>query len=179
MRVAKNAAGFTLFELMITITVLGILLGVGVPAFQDTVRNNRTAAQANELITALATARSEASRRGLPVSICAANSDQTACAAVDQDSWANGWVVFTDMAGNAGEIDGDDAILQTWPAINTRITLTSGSIGFIRFGSNGAPMPVTAGITFEMQYTGCTGDNHRRIQLNSTGRVNLSKQTCT
>jgi type IV fimbrial biogenesis protein FimT len=176
---AKNSAGFTLLELMITITVLGILLGIGVPAFQDTIRNNRTAAQANELITAIATARSEASRRGMPVSLCAANADQSACAGANTDSWANGWVVFTDLTGTAGTIDAGDTILHTWPAINNRLTLTSGNVGFVRFGSNGAPIPVTAGIAFDLQHSGCTGQNHRRLQLNSTGRVNLVKQACT
>jgi type IV fimbrial biogenesis protein FimT len=175
---AKNAAGFTLLELMIAITVLGILLGIGVPAFQDTIRNNRTAAQANELITAIATARSEASRRGMPVSICAGNAGQTACAGANTNSWANGWVVFTDLTGTAGSIDAGDRILQTWPAISPRLTLTSGNTGFVRFGSNGAPIPVTAAITFDLQHSGCTGLNHRRIQLNSTGRVNLTKQAC-
>jgi len=176
---AKKTAGFTLFELMMTITVLGVLLGIGVPSFTDAIRNNRTAAQANELVTAFAVARSEASRRGMPVAICAASdATQTACAAVTQNSWANGWIVFTDINGTAGSVDAGDQILQTWPAINSALTLTSGNTGFVRFGANGAPIPATS-TTFDLQHSSCTGANHRRLQLNIIGRVQLTKQACT
>jgi type IV fimbrial biogenesis protein FimT len=175
---ATRIAGFTLFELMMTITVLGILLGIGVPSFSEVIRNNRTAATANDFITALSLARSEANKRGLPVTVCAA-SNATTCAAVDADSWANGWLVFTDIAGTAGVIDTDDTIIQTWPGLDNKLTLTSGDLGFVRFGSNGAPTPTTGGITFNMQHNGCSGVNRRVIQLNATGRVALSKQTCS
>src|SRR5690606_38709833 len=56
----KRAAGFTLLELMTTLIVISVLLTVAVPGFFDTIRTNRAAANANELVTALSIARSEA-----------------------------------------------------------------------------------------------------------------------
>src|SRR5690606_31096409 len=94
--------GFTLLELMVAITVLGVLLGIGVPAFNDMIRNNRVAAQANEFTTALSLARSEAARRGMPVAVCASNAAQNACAGDDVDNWGNGWLIFSDRDGSAG-----------------------------------------------------------------------------
>src|SRR5690606_8981645 len=55
-----NAVGFTLLELLTAIAVLGVLLAIGVPAFTETIRTNRLAAQANDVVQALSMARSEA-----------------------------------------------------------------------------------------------------------------------
>ncbi|HYQ91031.1 MAG TPA: prepilin-type N-terminal cleavage/methylation domain-containing protein, partial [Candidatus Competibacteraceae bacterium] len=56
--IANRNVGFTLIELMAIITIAAILLVIGVPSFQETMRNNRVATQANQLISALTLARS-------------------------------------------------------------------------------------------------------------------------
>ncbi|MBN8772197.1 MAG: GspH/FimT family pseudopilin, partial [Thiobacillus sp.] len=62
--------GFTLIELVVTLAVAGILLGIAIPNFQLFVMNNRMASQANDLITALNMARSEAVKRAANVMVC-------------------------------------------------------------------------------------------------------------
>ncbi len=62
---------------MFTITVLGILLGLAVPSFMETMRNNRLIAQNNEFIAALNLARSEALKSSGPVSVCASADEAT------------------------------------------------------------------------------------------------------
>lgn len=42
--------GFTLIELMVTIAVAAVLLGIAVPSFQDMLERNRVAAQTNEVL---------------------------------------------------------------------------------------------------------------------------------
>src|SRR5688572_11559184 len=42
--------GFTLLELMAAIAVLGILLGIGVPAFREMLAANRLTSVANEMV---------------------------------------------------------------------------------------------------------------------------------
>jgi type IV fimbrial biogenesis protein FimT len=56
--------GFTLLELMITIAIAGILVGVAIPSFTSIITSNRLTAYANELVTALNLARNEAVKRG-------------------------------------------------------------------------------------------------------------------
>ena len=63
-------AGFTLIELMFTIVVLAVLLGIGVPNFRDFVRNSRLTSAANDLLTDVNLARSEAVKRRVPVTLC-------------------------------------------------------------------------------------------------------------
>lgn len=173
----RQQPGFTLLELMIAITVLGVLLGIGVPAFNETIRNNRATAQTNDFVAALSVARNEASKRGLPVSICAANPARTACEAPDASDWANGWLIFTDRTG-AGAVDAGDEILQQSRSIMDGLQLTSNAVGFARFGANGAPTEAVD-ITFDVVHSQCTGSNRRQIQLERTGRVNTTKVPCT
>ena len=47
----KSQRGFTLIELMIAIVVLGILVGVALPSYQDSVRKARRASAQGELMT--------------------------------------------------------------------------------------------------------------------------------
>ena len=96
-----------LMELMFTLTVLGILLGLAVPSFMATTRNNRLIAQNNEFVGALNLARSEALKMSGPVSMCA-STDEATCSG-DTD-WSNGWIVFSDQSGD-GNFDGDPEVL--------------------------------------------------------------------
>jgi type IV fimbrial biogenesis protein FimT len=178
------SAGFTILELMVGITVLGVLFAIGIPSFNEMTRNNRAITQANELLTALSLARSEAMKLGMPVSICAANAAQTACAGNNTDDWVNGWLVFSDRIGTAGTINPavptGDQILQTSHAISGGLTLTSGAVGFVRFGASGGRIdPAGANVTFGVEHRDCTGDNRRTITINLTGRANLQKVACT
>ena len=65
----KLGRGFTLLELMVAIAVLAILATVGVPSFRALIQNNRVTTQANELVSALSFARTEAVKRGRNVEV--------------------------------------------------------------------------------------------------------------
>ena len=65
----KRETGLTLIELMVALTVLAILAFVAVPNFTQLVRENRVTTNANEIVTLLTTARSEATRSGLDVTV--------------------------------------------------------------------------------------------------------------
>ena len=55
-----KSSGFTLVELMITLAIAGILVAVGIPSFNSTISDSRLTSYANEFVTALNLARSEA-----------------------------------------------------------------------------------------------------------------------
>ena len=69
-------SGFTLFELMVGISIMGILVSLAVPTFQDFGRNARVVAAQNDIVTALNYSRSrqrwpqsrQCARSGAPVS---------------------------------------------------------------------------------------------------------------
>ena len=187
MRTPQRHSGFTIIELMIGILVLSVLLGIGIPTFTDTIRNSRTTAQANDVVAAVMYARSEATKRGLPVTVCAADTARTACAGATTANWANGWLIFVDGGGTAGVVDtaSGDVVLQTSPVITTGVSLTTNNLGFLRYSRTGVPMNTGAAaagtvvMTLGVQHSTCTGTNRRQIGVLRTGRPGLTKVACT
>ena len=167
----RHAAGFSILELMVALTVLGILLGVGIPAFRATVENNRLVSANNEFISALNYTRSEALKRSNPVSLCA-STNGTTCAG--STNWTTGYIAFGDTNAN-GNLDGAETVLQAWPATQTNLTLNSTTRTFVRYASTG----VSSGTeTFSLLKPGCTGDKARQITISVTGRIRSQTAAC-
>ena len=55
--------GFTLIELMVTVTIAGLLLVAGLPAFADYIANSQLREGANQIVSGALFARSEAIKR--------------------------------------------------------------------------------------------------------------------
>lgn len=104
--------GFTLIELMISIALLAILLGLAAPSYRSFITSNRLTAQANELVGDLSLARNEAASRSRNVQVCIAASS-TSCAGSGSD-WAAGWIVWADNNNN-GSLDASEVIKYTAP----------------------------------------------------------------
>jgi type IV fimbrial biogenesis protein FimT len=122
----NNQQGFTLIELMVTVAISAILLGIGVPSFRAMIQNNRIDAASNDLVSGLQLARSEAIKRGIPVVLCA-SSDQATCAATPV--WTTGWVVRNQAVTT-------DPPFRVWPAVRAGIAITNpGNVEFSGLGS--------------------------------------------
>lgn len=82
-----RAAGFTLIELMITLVVLGVVMAIAVPGFTGMINSSRLATQANEVVTGIQIARSEAIRLNRLVTFCGSTDGATCVAAGDWSQW--------------------------------------------------------------------------------------------
>lgn len=93
--------GMTLIELLITLAVAAIAVGVAAPSFGEFINNQRQTAQINELLTALTFARSEAVKQTRHVTICK-SADGESCGGAGVE-WESGAIVFanTSQANNA------------------------------------------------------------------------------
>ena len=116
---SKSSTGFTLVELIVTLVVAGILMALATPSFFNTLMTSRITTNTNTLVATLSFARSEAVKRGIPVSICASN-DGTSCTGAT--NWQNGWIVFTDNA-IAGTVDVGDTVLRVQQALDAGVAL--------------------------------------------------------
>ncbi|MGI9330354.1 MAG: GspH/FimT family pseudopilin, partial [Gammaproteobacteria bacterium] len=115
----RHQNGFTLIELMITLLVAAIILGVGVPNFQEFISNNRMAAATNDVISSLHLARSEAVKRRMNVTICPSANWESANATCNAaGALADGFIVFADCSAAAPcgapnmAVDGFDALIR-------------------------------------------------------------------
>jgi type IV fimbrial biogenesis protein FimT len=109
--------GLTLPELLSTVCVSGVLMALAIPSFKDVITNNRSVSIANQLVTVLNYARSEAIKRGLSVTVKHKGTTPRV--------WDNGWDIFTDSNGD-GTINMDDELLKTYEALPQSHTLRTG-----------------------------------------------------
>jgi len=92
-RASAQQRGFTLIELMVTVSVAAVLLAVAAPSFSRLIASNRITTQSNEFVGGLNLARAEAVRQGQGVSI------RSESAGID---FGTGWKVFKDPAFGGG-----------------------------------------------------------------------------
>ena len=69
----RRQGGLTIVELMVTLAVAAILIGLAVPAFNSFIIQRGLTAETNDFMVAVQYARSEAGRRGSSVSVQAQN----------------------------------------------------------------------------------------------------------
>lgn len=170
-------SAFTLLELLVVIVVLVILITLAVPSFQAILQNNRTISLANELVSALNLARSEAIKRGVSVSVCAAaDSNFNACGS----NWNNGWLVFTNPNEDANFDNNNTEILLRIEQIVGQgyVVYNTPSTGVATYTSTGFPLPATGNMVFNISATGCAGNNARRITITTTGRLITNPVAC-
>jgi len=175
----ETSKGFTLVELMVTIAIAGVLVGIAIPSFTSIISNNRLTTSANELVTALNLARSEAVKRGVSVTVrkiddkSSTNKNKTAWASAN---WEQGWDVFTDANDN-GEFDtGDDVLLKTYAALSASYTLRGNNFtNFIRFTSSGQSNTNGSFVICNNSDGNNTpeANTSRLIIVNSIGRVRM------
>ena len=165
--------GFTLTELLITIVIAAMIVSAAIPALISSTQNNRLTAYSNELITALNIARIKAIETGRAVSVCP-SSNGIACAG--SSDWSNGWIVFLDASGANGILDNSDKVVRRWEALDGNASVTGETNeNFVRFVGTGA---AAQSATLTLSIPDCTGDQGRRIDVDSTGRASVSKLAC-
>lgn len=83
------ARGFTLTELLIAISLIGILMAMGMPAFNEWIVNTRIRSAAEQIQNALRLAQAEALRRNRQVVFALTNADPAlnAAAAANARNW--------------------------------------------------------------------------------------------
>lgn len=116
--------GYTLYELLITTLVVGVLLSVGVPSFVSFGQNSRMTASANDLLGSFHLARSEAARSKNNVTICASANSTTANPTCG-GTFEEGWIVFQDDGPANAQREAGEALLRSHPPLPEQVTVIS------------------------------------------------------
>ncbi|MCC6756382.1 MAG: GspH/FimT family pseudopilin [Arenimonas sp.] len=166
---AKRISGFTLIELMVTVAVMGIILAWGIPSFRNLLQNTRATSQANEFITSVNQARTEALKRQSTVSVIAA------AGGTATNEFGNGWSVVVDADGD-GVVDAGDVRVATSTGYQGRGTLNSvNNVSAFTFQRDGTLGAVRG---FEVRIPDCRGTAARNISISRIGHVSVASVAC-
>jgi len=154
--------GFTLIELMVTISIMAILLMIAVPSFQNATLGSKLSSFANNLVSSAHLARSEAIKRNAAVELCVSNNGEE-CAS---GGWEQGWIVLA----------ADDTVIQHQQALPVGLMITGGvdSLIFQPSGVN----PDLVEVEFVVcRATPTIGSQERVVEISATGRPSVTKTT--
>jgi type IV fimbrial biogenesis protein FimT len=176
---AGRAGGFTLVEMLVALTVLGVLAAIAVPGFNEAFLSNRLASFSNSFIASVQLARSEAIKRNAQVKLCA-SADGTSCTA--SGGWQQGWIIFSDKGASThadnDTIDADETRILYRETLATDYSFTGGTNNKITVEATGL---VSAAATLTL----CRlppGSQERVVTVSTTGRVSVATTrngTCT
>lgn len=167
----RNQQGFTLIELMVTISVAAVVMAIAVPSMQLMQANARMASAANDLASDLKKARSDA---------ISYRSNYTFLANGGV-SWNNGWQATFNVIDNAAAtaVPEPKTLLQK-VALPTGVTIAQATTTFLFNGTTGivsdaASVPLD--VTFVVCDNKVSGESGYNVALNRFGRVLIQRHT--
>jgi type IV fimbrial biogenesis protein FimT len=152
----RRDRGFSLVELMIGVVLASLILGIGLPTFQDFITEQRLRAASADLHIALMTARSEAIKRNRVVELKPI-----------AGGWSDGWVI-------PSPIDDDPDILRFKQTGEVAIDETDGALE-AKFTPMGR---VLSPVNFQLEADPQNSGAHACLQLRSDGRIDYIKEAC-
>jgi type IV fimbrial biogenesis protein FimU len=145
-----RAKGFSLIELLIAISIVGILGSVAVPSFTRAIENSKADSDVDELLRALNYVRLEAMNRGVNLQLLPAASGA-------------GWNTALKVVASSDT----STTLRTVPAMNSSATLSAPNVTSLEFSNlGGLSKPSTA---VAMTYT--LGSVSKTVNVCLNGRI--------
>lgn len=129
--------GFTLLELLITVTILAIILAIAVPSFSSQIQSSRTTTARLELQAAIETART-----------IAVTHNKRSVLLASGDYWHQGWVLFVDKDQDGIQDEDEPSIREMAPLEGVRISSNrplAETVSFIGTGEGRKPGRMDAG----------------------------------
>jgi len=166
-KAVRRNAGFSLVEMLTTLSIIVILLAVASPGLASLTSANSLSSAQGELAAAMMLARGEALKRGLPVGLIATSPVRGA-------EFNGGWTVFVDDNGN-GALDTGETIVRVQPAFRAdmRVTTTGGET-VLSFNGRGFLTP-SATMTFAVCST--LAPKSYRIRIEPVGLADVLEAT--
>lgn len=167
-------SGFTLVELLVTLTIAALLLALAGPAFARFLAEQRLLGEARRLSEAIVLARSEAIKRNGVVVLCTA---PPGAVCGDATHWHGGWIAFEDRDGN-GIPDADDPLVPVAePSASPGVTIVGNRPveRYLRFNYMGSARMVSGALqmgTFTVCRTGLVG---YQVVLAHSGRTRIER----
>lgn len=125
-------AGYSLYELLFTLAVAAVVLGIGVPGLSDLLARQRQHVELNALFHAFYAARKQSLASRRVVSLCPSRDGQQCQPGRD---WSAGWILFVNSDRDSPpRIDAGEQILSRH-TVSSSIRLTANRHGFTSRGT--------------------------------------------
>lgn len=98
--------GFSLVEMLVVIAIMGILMGIAVPSFQNYLINNQVRTAAEMFLGSVMQAKAEAATLNAPVELLLTTAGPDAVETATATAGAAGWMVRSGAAGDRRYVDG-------------------------------------------------------------------------
>jgi type IV fimbrial biogenesis protein FimT len=175
-----HTAGFSLVELIVTVSIAAVLTTVAAPSLGDFLKSRRVSTRALDLSVDLGYARTEAVKRRTEVNICR-TSDLAATPLVcggTQYDWSNGWLIFLDDNDDSTYSAADDQLLRAGRPPLTGLAVTANTTGdaSIIFRPDGTTDTGGSMVTFSL-CNDLGGDGAARVDVYPHGRTRIVKGT--
>ncbi|WOE42220.1 GspH/FimT family pseudopilin [Acinetobacter chinensis] len=161
----KRKNGFTLFELIVTIAVIGIIAVLAVPSFKNLMASQEAKKNVQILNSVIQLAKSQSVTHRTNTVLCS-SADGSSCQA---NQWATGYILFLDRNKN-GAVDSGEKVIQSEETGLKYGTLTwvgSGSVAYLTFRKpNGLPIGSNGTFTY---CSSVGSQNHYKVILNDMG----------
>ena len=119
--------GYSLYELLMTLSLVAIIIGLGLPSLAGITARSRQHAEINALFHAIHVARKESIMRRRVVSICP-SVDAVSCQ--PGEDWSSGWLMFANHDGDEPPwIDAGEPLLQAH-SVSENVRITANRRGF-------------------------------------------------
>jgi len=164
---SRKQQGMSVLELMISIGLTAVLMGLAVPSMGQLIATQRISAATNQMIAHLQYARLQAVTRKLDVIACP-SVDRRVCSG---NRWDRGWMIFSDKNGN-GRPDTDRDLLRVIQ-VDERATIASGGRFRVRFQPTGGAYGTN--LTLKI----CSSDQAvegRAVIVSNPGRVRFERR---
>lgn len=182
----NRSHGFTIIELLVTLAIAALILGLAAPSFNEFRRNGRLTGTANDFLATVQIARTEAIKRQQPVSICATADDPTDPAADCTLGRFNNWLVFIDLNSDCLRVGGGEDILRSGGPLPTQVSTNSDGVcisfaptGFLQPFTTTARLPATRTVFCDARGLNAIGSTTqsagRGIFITNTGRSRVSR----
>jgi type IV fimbrial biogenesis protein FimT len=185
--ITRLARGFTMIELMVTLAVAAVLVGLAVPNMAVFAKNNRLTGGANDLLAAIYSTRAEAIKQQVTATMCFTTTPTAATPACDGNG-TQGWITWIDANGNSTVDAGEEVKVrhEALPSTLALVTRPASTSNIVSFGANGFSRAVTnslSGVVLcdDRKNTVIGGDTSaaRGVLIEITGRPSVTKSYTT
>jgi type IV fimbrial biogenesis protein FimT len=116
--------GFTLLELMITLSIVAVTLTLAAPSMRQLIHATQVRTEVSRLRAAINLARSEAVIRNSSVSVCPSTMAVTGLP-ICSGAYADGWIIFSNRDRDKVVDAGSDEVIRVFEALPRGYTMTN------------------------------------------------------